>query len=86
MKAKAIVYSTPLCPYCTLAKRYLESKSVEVEEIDVSRDHAAAHEMVHKSGQTGVPVIEINGRIIVGFDRQAIDEALAAAGEKPAGK
>lgn len=67
------VYSTPSCPWCTVAKNYLSSKNVQFEDVDVSRDRNAAVEMVQKSGQRGVPVIDINGKIIVGFDQAAID-------------
>lgn len=70
------VYSTPTCPYCKMAKQYLKSKNLDFEDIDVSVDSAAAAEMVRKSGQMGVPVIEINNRIIIGFDKNAIDKAL----------
>jgi glutaredoxin 3 len=73
----AIVYSTPTCPYCTMIKGYLESKGVKYQEYDVSVDKQRAREMIGKSGQMGVPVTDINGRIIVGFDRVAIDEALS---------
>ncbi len=68
------VYSTPTCPWCTVAKNYLKSKNIQYEDLDVSRDRDAAAEMVRKSGQRGVPVIEINGKIIVGFDQAAIDD------------
>jgi len=71
-----IVYSTQTCPYCHIAKEYLKSKGFEFQEIDVSKDKAKAEEMIKKSGQMGVPVLEINGKIIIGFDRKAIDEAL----------
>jgi glutaredoxin 3 len=77
-----IVYSTNSCPYCTMAKGYLESRKVKFEDVDVSYDRKRATEMVKKSGQMGVPVLDINGRIIVGFDKRAIDEALSGA--KPA--
>lgn len=70
------VYSTPTCPYCHIAKDYLKSKGVEFEDIDVSKDRAKAEEMIKKSGQMGVPVLDINGKIIIGFDKKAIDEAL----------
>jgi glutaredoxin 3 len=70
------VYSTPTCPYCTMAKKYLESKDVQYEDVDVSADRNAATEMVSKSGQRGVPVLDINGSIIVGFDKDRIDSAL----------
>lgn len=76
---EAIVYSTPACQYCTMAKSYLEGKGVKFVEYDVSKDQARAREMVMKSQQSGVPVLEINGRIIVGFDRQLIDDALQKA-------
>jgi glutaredoxin 3 len=75
--SKIIVYSTPTCPYCHLVKDYLEEKKIEFEEKDVSKDREAAREMIKKSGQMGVPQIDINGKIIVGFDREAIDEELS---------
>ena len=67
------VYSTPSCPWCTVAKNYLTSKKVSFEDVDVSHDREAAMEMVQKSGQRGVPVIDFNGKIIVGFDQTTID-------------
>ena len=70
------VYSTSTCPYCVTVKEYLNEKGVEFEGIDVSSDQAAAQEMIEKSGQMGVPVIDIEGEIIVGFDKSKIDEAL----------
>lgn len=70
------VYTTPTCPYCTMAKKYLESKNVNYESVDVSVDRNAASEMVNKSGQRGVPVIEIDGNIVVGFDKDKIDSLL----------
>ena len=73
---KVIVYSTPICPYCHMVKDYLKSKSVEFEDVDVSIDSVKAEEMVKKSGQMGVPVLEINGKIIVGFNRPEIDRLL----------
>jgi glutaredoxin 3 len=71
------VYSTPNCPYCTMAKSFFKDKGVAFKDIDVSKDQAKAQEMAMKSQQTAVPVIEINGRIIVGFDRQLIEDSLA---------
>jgi glutaredoxin 3 len=71
-----IVYSTKMCPYCVLAKKYLESKEINFEDVDISSDYSKALEMVKKSGQQGVPVIDIDGQIIVGFDKQKIDEIL----------
>lgn len=67
------VYSTPSCPWCTVAKNYLTSRNIPFEEIDVTRNREAAVEMIQKSGQRGVPVIDIDGTIIVGFDQGAID-------------
>ncbi len=67
------VYSTPTCPYCVMAKRYLSSRNIPYEDLDVSQDRNAAMEMIQKSGQRGVPVLDINGNIIIGFDQQAID-------------
>lgn len=75
----AKVYTTPTCPYCTMAKRYLTQKGVKVEEVDVSRDQRAAMEMVQRTGQMGVPVVEMAGQMIVGFDRQRIDALLKSA-------
>jgi len=70
------VYSTPTCPWCTVAKKYLASKNVKFEEVDVSKSREAAFEMVKKSGQRGVPVLDINGNIIVGFDQNRIDRLI----------
>jgi glutaredoxin-like YruB-family protein len=70
------VYSTPTCPYCHLVKEFLTQKRVKFEDINVAEDHEAAQEMIEKSGQMGVPQIEINGKIIVGFDREAIEQEL----------
>jgi len=76
MVVKVTVYSTQTCPYCRMAKEYLASKGVPYEDVDVSKDHARAQEMIDKSGQMGVPVLDINGTIIVGFDKEAIDKSL----------
>ena len=70
------VYSTSTCPWCVRAKDYLKEKKVKFSDVDVSRDSAAAREMIQKSGQRGVPVIDIDGTIIVGFDKPAIEQAL----------
>lgn len=72
------VYSTPTCPFCHKTKDYLKEKGVEFEDVNVAEDQARAEEMVKKSGQMGVPVLDINGTIIVGFDQPKIDEALAS--------
>lgn len=67
------VYSTPTCPYCKIAKEYLSSKNVAFEDIDVSSDTKAAEEMVKISGQMGVPVILVDGEVIVGFDKSRLE-------------
>ncbi len=73
---RVIVFSTPTCKFCNAAKRYFRQKGVRFRDVDVSRDPAAARDMQRRSGQMGVPVIDIGGRIIVGFDRQKIDQLL----------
>lgn len=65
-----------------MAKEYLGVKGVPFKDVNVQEDTAAAAEMVQKSGQMGVPVLDINGTIIVGFDREAIDTALAETEEQ----
>jgi glutaredoxin-like YruB-family protein len=70
------IYSTTACPYCTMAKNYLKQKGFSFKDIDVSRDTVAADRMVKKSGQMGVPVLEIGNEIIVGFDKGRINRAL----------
>jgi glutaredoxin-like YruB-family protein len=73
---KVIVFSTPTCSYCNMAKQYFRQKNVKFTDVDVSRDQAAARDMVRRSGQMGVPVIDIGGKIIVGFNRPKIDQLL----------
>lgn len=70
------IYSTPWCTYCKMAKAYFDQNGVKYEEINVQGNPAAQQEMIHKSQQMGVPVIDVNGKIIVGFDRPALAEAL----------
>lgn len=70
------VYSTPTCPYCVRLKKFLKDSNVVFEDIDVSADKAKGEEMIQKSGQMGVPVLDIEGQIIVGFDANKIKEAL----------
>lgn len=73
---RVIVYSTPTCPHCTTIKNYLKDNRITFRDIDVSRDQDMAQQMVRKSGQQGVPQVEINGRIVVGFDKPKIDKLL----------
>ncbi|MEK6714932.1 MAG: glutaredoxin family protein [Candidatus Omnitrophota bacterium] len=70
------VYSTSTCPYCIRAKQFLTENNIQFENIDVSADHAKAQEMIKKSGQMGVPVLDIEGEIIIGFDKERIKQAL----------
>lgn len=70
------VYSTPTCPWCARAKEYLRQNRIDFRDVNVAVDRAGAMEMIMKSGQSGVPVIDINGRVIIGFDQQSIDNAL----------
>jgi glutaredoxin-like YruB-family protein len=73
---RVIVFSTPSCSFCNLAKKYFREKNVKFKDVDVSRDQTAARDMLKRSGQSGVPVIDIGGKIIVGFDRPKIDKLL----------
>ncbi|MEK6959018.1 MAG: glutaredoxin domain-containing protein [archaeon] len=74
--AKVIVYSTTTCPYCVMAKDWLKGKKIEYDDINVGKDQEKAREMVKKSGQMGVPVIDIDGEIIIGFDKPKMEDAL----------
>ena len=76
MSKSVKVYSTSTCPYCHRAKDFLKEKNIAFEEIDVGADPDAGKEMMDKSGQMGVPVLDIDGQIIVGFDKEAISKAL----------
>lgn len=74
--AKVTVYSTPTCTYCQLAKQFFGENNVEYTEYDVSADNEKLQEMVEKSGQMGVPVIEIDDQVVVGFDEGRVKEML----------
>ena len=73
---KVIVYSTSTCPYCVYAKDYFKENSIPFEDVNVGVDRVRAQEMVTKSGQMGVPVIEINGEIVVGFQPEVFKQLL----------
>ena len=75
--SRVILFSTPSCSWCKQAKRYLRENRVRFKEVDVERDPKAAQDLVKKTGQTGVPVIKIGSRWIVGFDRDRIERELA---------
>lgn len=70
------IYSTSTCHWCKMAKEYFKSKEIKYEEYDVGADSEKASEMVKKSGQRSVPVIDIDGTIIIGFNKEAIDEII----------
>ncbi|MBU3922759.1 glutathione S-transferase N-terminal domain-containing protein [Patescibacteria group bacterium] len=73
---KVRVFSTPTCPFCVTLVEYLKEKGVEFEYIDVSVNEQAQKEMIDKSGQMGVPVTEIDGEIVIGFDQDKINKLL----------
>lgn len=75
-KHRVLVFTTSTCSWCNRAKAYLRERKVQFREINIERDPQAAKDLVRRTGQMGVPVIEIDGRPIVGFDRQAVDRAL----------
>lgn len=70
------IYSTPTCVYCKTLKEYLKKKNIEFSEIDVTKDEKELEQMIKISGQMGVPVVDIGGDVIIGFDKQRIDELL----------
>jgi glutaredoxin 3 len=74
--APVTIYSAPWCVFCRMVKQYLDARGVAYKEIDVDKDQDTAKAIVEKTGQAGVPVIEIGDETILGFDRQRIDEAL----------
>lgn len=76
---KVILYSTPTCSYCKMAKDYFKKNRIPFVEYNVAQDMRRAEEMVKKSGQMGVPVIDINGKIIVGFNLPKIEQELRRA-------
>ncbi len=76
MIMKVKVYSTPSCPWCVRVKEFLKQHKVKFEEIDVSENKKAAMELVMKSGQMGVPVIEVDDKIVVGFDEAKLKKLL----------
>ncbi len=70
------IYTTPICPYCVTLKQFLKEHNVEFEEIDVSQNEELKDELIEKSGQMGVPMIDIDGELIVGFDKEKISKLL----------
>ncbi len=80
VKMSIIVYSTISCPYCAMVKNYLNSLGIKYEDVLVDQDHDRAMEMIAKSGQTGVPVIDIDGDIVIGFNKELLDTYLKKHG------
>ncbi len=74
------VFTTQSCPWCVRVKNYLRQHNVSFKEVDVGRDPQAARELVRRTGQTGVPQLDINGSYVVGFDQAKIDRLLGLAG------
>ncbi len=70
------IYSTLTCPWCLKAKQFFKDNNIVFEDTDISNNQSAAEEMVQKSGQMGVPVLDIEGEIIIGFDKEKIKSAL----------
>ena len=78
MSKKVVLYGTPTCPFCSRAKQFLQEGNIEFENVDVASNQEKIKEMVDKSGQMGVPVLDIDGTIIVGFDKDKITQALGS--------
>ncbi len=78
MDPKVIIYTADWCGFCRMAKNYMDGLGIAYQPKDVERDPNAARESVQKSGQMGIPVIDVNGTIIIGFDRPRLDEAFKA--------
>lgn len=76
MEKDVKIYTTPTCPHCKRAKEFLRGKGVKFKEINVAKDREKAKEMVEKTGQRGVPVIEIGDETVIGFDQDGIEKAL----------
>jgi glutaredoxin 3 len=74
--ANVKIYTTSWCVYCRAAKDFFKANNIPFDEIDVENDQKAQEEMIHKSGQLGVPVIEVNGEVFVGFDKRGLSRAL----------
>ncbi|MGA2774870.1 MAG: glutaredoxin domain-containing protein [Candidatus Omnitrophota bacterium] len=71
-----LIYSTPTCPWCIRTKQFLKENNVPYQDYDVSVNSEKADEMTKKSGQMGVPVLDIEGTVIVGFDKEKIKQTL----------
>ena len=76
MNKKIKVYGVPTCPFCKRTKEFLKDKGFDFEDLDVSANHDLAKEMIKKSGQMSIPVIEIDEEIVIGFDKEKIEALL----------
>lgn len=70
------IYTTPSCVYCKMSKDFFQKNSIQYQELNVAQDAVAREEMIKKSGQFGVPVIDIDGQLVIGFDRARLSELL----------
>ena len=75
--ANVTIYTTPTCVYCKGVKDFFVENNIEYKEIDVAQDEKAREDMVQKSGQLGVPVIDVDGKVVVGFDKSKLSELLS---------
>ena len=73
------VYTTPTCAFCSAVKKYLHEKGVEYQEKDLTQDEAATKWVMDNTGQLAVPVTDIGGEVIIGFDKPKLDKALSKA-------
>jgi glutaredoxin 3 len=74
--AKVTIYSTPVCVYCKMAKEFFAKNNVAYEEVDVASDAKAREEMFAKTNQLGVPVIQVDDSIVIGFDKKTLEQLL----------
>ncbi|MEK7599367.1 MAG: glutaredoxin domain-containing protein [Patescibacteria group bacterium] len=74
--ANVIIYSTPSCVYCKMAKEFFEENNIQYAEKNVAEDAKAREDMIERSGQMGVPVIDIDGNLVIGFDKEKLSEFL----------
>lgn len=81
MQHKVTIYSAPWCPWCNKAKQWFKAHKIRYVEKDVDADHKAAEEMMEKSGQTGIPVIDIDGEIVIGYDVPRLSRLLGIKGQ-----
>ena len=74
--AKVRLFTTPTCAYCFTLKEFFKEHQIEFEDVDVAKDEKAREEMIEKSKQMGVPVVDIDGEFIIGFDKEKIVKLL----------